>query len=68
MIGKQMVNLIGMIMAEALMLRYTFGLEKEADVIEQATEQVIQSGATTRVFGKCRRNFGWCKNTKKQHK
>lgn len=57
MIGKQMVNLIGMIMAGALMFRYTFGLEEEADVIEQAIEQIIQSGATTRDIWKKEKRF-----------
>ncbi len=47
-IGKQVVNPVGMIMAGALMLRYSFGLEEEACRIEQAVKQVLQDGAATR--------------------
>lgn len=47
-IGKQVVNPIGMIMAEALMLRFTFGLEDEAQAIEAAAKQVVEDGFATR--------------------
>ncbi len=46
-IGKQVVNPVGMIMAAALMLRYTFELEEEAAIMEQAVEQVLQNGNAT---------------------
>lgn len=47
-IGKQIVNPIGMIGAAALMLRFTFGLEKEACAIERAVEKVISDGYSTK--------------------
>ncbi len=46
-IGKQLVNPIGMIMAGALMMRYTFKMEDEAAWIERAVEQVLQFGYAT---------------------
>jgi len=48
MIGKEIINPIGMIAAAALMLQYTFGLEEEAAVIRQATERVIDKGYAAR--------------------
>ena len=47
-IGKQLVNPIGMIMAGALMMRYTFKMEEEAAQIETAVEQVLQFGYATK--------------------
>lgn len=47
-IGKQVVNPIGMIMAAALMLRFTFKLEEEANVIERVVQKVIKEGFATR--------------------
>jgi len=47
-IGKQIVNPIGMIAATALMLRYSFRLDEEASRIENAIEMAIISGARTR--------------------
>lgn len=46
--GKGIVNPTGMILAAALMLRYTFSLEEEARAAEQAVWQVIQEGKATR--------------------
>lgn len=42
-----MVNPIGMIMAAALMLRFTFGMEDEAQAIEEAAKQVVEDGFAT---------------------
>lgn len=47
-IGKWVVNPIGMIAAGALMLRHTFQLEKEAGTVEQAIERVLNQGLSTR--------------------
>lgn len=47
-IGKQVVNPIGMIASAALMLRFSFGLEEEAKVIEDAVAMVIQEGMATK--------------------
>lgn len=47
-IGKQVVNPVGMIEAVALMLRFTFQLEEEAAVVELAADRVIQNGFATR--------------------
>lgn len=47
-IGKQVVNPIGMISAVALMFRFSFGLEREAQTIESAIEQVIRDGMATK--------------------
>lgn len=46
-IGKQIVNPVGMIAAVALMLRYSFCLEREAVFVEQAIANTIQSGYAT---------------------
>lgn len=45
--GKQIVNPIGMIAAAALMLRFSFHMEREAAEIEKAIEQVISHGYAT---------------------
>lgn len=47
-IGKQVVNPIGMIAAAALMLRFSFHLEEEAQAIENAITAVIQKGFATK--------------------
>lgn len=47
-IGRQIVNPIGMIAATALMLRFTFHLEQEAEMIETAIAHTIQAGFATR--------------------
>lgn len=46
-IGKDMANPIGMILSSALMLRYSFGLDKEAKLIEDAVNKVIEEGYVT---------------------
>lgn len=47
LIGTQTVNPIGMILAAALMLRLTFGLEREAQAVEDAVARVIAAGYST---------------------
>ena len=46
--GKGIVNPIAIILSVAMMLRYSFGLEKEAQVVETAIEQVLHEGYYTR--------------------
>lgn len=46
-IGKDRANPIGLIMSLAMMLRYSFNLEKEASLIEKAVDKVIESGYVT---------------------
>lgn len=46
--GKHEVNPIGMIAAAALMLRYTFGLEREAAAIEAAIDRTLEDGYSTK--------------------
>lgn len=45
--GKNIVNPLACILSAAMMLRYSFGLEKEANAIEQATEAVLNEGWRT---------------------
>lgn len=47
-IGKQIVNPIGMIGAVALMLRFTFGLEEEACALEKAVKKALSNGCSTK--------------------
>ena len=46
--GKDVANPIGTIQAAAMMLRYSFDMEKEADAIESAVSQVLDAGYRTR--------------------
>ncbi|HEV2073289.1 MAG TPA: 3-isopropylmalate dehydrogenase [Thermomicrobiales bacterium] len=46
--GQGIANPAGMILSAALMLRLSFGMEREATGIEQAVEQVVSSGTRTR--------------------
>ena len=46
--GKDVANPIGTILAAAMMLRYSFDMEKEADAIEAAISQVLDAGYRTR--------------------
>jgi len=46
--GKAIANPIGQIHCVALMLRYSFGLEEEAKVIERAIEATLKDGYRTR--------------------
>ena len=45
--GKNVANPLATILSGALMLRYSFGLEVEAQKIEQAVERVLQEGYRT---------------------
>lgn len=45
--NQNKANPIAQILSAALLLRYSFGMEKEAQVVEQAVEQVLQSGLRT---------------------
>ncbi len=45
--GMNDINPIATILSAAMMLRYSFALEKEADVVEQAIEAVLQEGYRT---------------------
>jgi 3-isopropylmalate dehydrogenase len=45
--GKNIANPIAMILSAAMMLRTSFGLEAEAEAIENAVEQVLESGLKT---------------------
>lgn len=45
--GKGIANPIAQILSAALMLRYSFGLEEEAGVIEKAVQDVLESGDRT---------------------
>ncbi len=49
--GKGIANPIGAILSAALMLRYSFGLEKEAQAIEMAVERALEDGARTPDLG-----------------
>jgi len=46
--GKDMANPIGMMASGAMMLRYSFDLEKEADLIEEAIQKVLAQGYRTK--------------------
>ena len=43
-----MANPIGMIASGAMMLRYSFDLEEEADMIEAAIQKVLSQGFRTK--------------------
>ncbi len=45
--GKGIANPIATILSAAMMLRYTFDLDKEADAIEAAVKQVLKEGYRT---------------------
>lgn len=49
--GKGIANPIGMILSMALMLRYSFGLEKEAQAVEAAVEACIDRAIFTADLG-----------------
>jgi 3-isopropylmalate dehydrogenase len=46
--GKGIANPLGAILSAAMLLRYSFQLEREAICIEQAVTGVLESGARTR--------------------
>ncbi len=45
--GRNLANPIATILSAAMMLRYSFDLDREADEIEQAVRQVLQEGYRT---------------------
>ncbi len=45
--GKNIANPIGTILSAAMMLRYSFDMQKEADAIEQAVSKVLDLGYRT---------------------
>lgn len=45
--GKGTANPIGMVLSAAMLLRYSFGLEREAQAIERAVEGVLAEGYRT---------------------
>ena len=45
--GKDIANPIATVLSAAMMLRYSFNLDKEADSIEEAVRQVLQDGFRT---------------------
>lgn len=45
--GKGIANPIGTVLSMALMLRYSLGLEQEADAVEQSVEGVLSEGYRT---------------------
>lgn len=45
--GKDIANPIATVLSAAMMLRYSFDLDKEADAVEQAVRQVLQEGYRT---------------------
>ena len=42
--GQDRANPIGTILSAAMMLRYSFGMEREADAVEQAVDAVLREG------------------------
>lgn len=49
--GKGIANPIGAILSAALMLRYSFGMEEEAEAIEEAVNATLQAGISTGDLG-----------------
>lgn len=45
--GKNLANPLGMILSVALMLKYSFGLDKEANIIEEAVMNTLNEGYHT---------------------
>lgn len=45
--GKDIANPIATILSAAMMLRYSFDLDKEADAVEEAVRQVLKDGIRT---------------------
>lgn len=45
--GKNIANPIATILSAAMMLRYSFDLDKEADAVEKAVQQVLEEGYRT---------------------
>ncbi|MCA9601862.1 MAG: 3-isopropylmalate dehydrogenase, partial [Myxococcales bacterium] len=49
--GKGVANPLGTILSAALMLRWSFGLDREAAAIEAAVEAAIRAGERTKDLG-----------------
>lgn len=45
--GKDLANPIATVLSAAMMLRYSFDMDKEADAIEAAVQQVLTDGYRT---------------------
>ena len=45
--GKDLANPIATILSAAMMLRYSFDLDQEADAVEEAVRQVLEDGYRT---------------------
>ena len=45
--GKDIANPIATVLSAAMMLRYSFDLDREADAVEGAVREVLQSGYRT---------------------
>ena len=45
--GKDLANPIATVLSAAMMLRYTFDLDKEADAVEEAVRQILAEGYRT---------------------
>lgn len=45
--GKDLANPIATVLSAAMMLRYSFDLDKEADAVEAAVQQVLTKGYRT---------------------
>jgi 3-isopropylmalate dehydrogenase len=56
--GKDVANPLGTMLSGAMMLRYSFGLEKEAAAIETAVHQVLDAGLRTQDIAKRNANSG----------
>ena len=46
--GKGIANPIATILSAAMMLRFTFDLDREADAVEQAVKEVLEAGYRTK--------------------
>ena len=58
--GQDKANPIATILSAAMMLRYSFDLDKEADAIEKAVEQVLEEGFRTIDIAKQGEDFVSC--------
>lgn len=57
--GKGIANPIATILSAAMMLRFSFDLDKEADAIEQAVSQVLKDGyRTIDIMSECKKKIG----------
>lgn len=57
--GQNMANPVAAILSTAMMLRYSFGLEKEAKAVEQAVEEVLHCGfASNDIFEEGKKLLG----------